>query len=278
MRDLVPDQPDSLYELGYMTVGRCSIFFLASVFVINALGLCILYFIVFGDTALAIVLAHTDELEDAVWYTSRTTYCVPLAAVLLPIVLKKELAEFAWISYILFCSLTLFVIVNFIQLVFDSNFDAQGVNEDLLNPKVQWSTISAVSATMVAYSYQQNVMPIYSELKNKTSAEYASVSQRGLLLTGSIYWLVGTLCGLMFGHSLESSVLLNISAARHADDIKKSFWEALICQVAFCLVLMCHVPFIFFSGKEAMLICIDEVMRKSISNALWHKLQANEHF
>ena len=51
-----------------------------------------------------------------------------------------------------------------------------------------------------------------------------------------------------------------------------------ICQVSFCIVLCCHVPFIFFSGKEALLITVDEIRRKSISNALWHKLQANEHF
>ena len=48
MRDLVPDKPDSLYELGYMCVGRGSIFFLASIFITNAFGLCIIYFIVFG--------------------------------------------------------------------------------------------------------------------------------------------------------------------------------------------------------------------------------------
>lgn len=44
------------------------------------------------------------------------------------------------------------------------------------------------------------------------------------------------------------------------------------------IVLMCHIPFIFFSGKEAVLIVIDEIRRKSISSALWHKLQGNQHF
>lgn len=92
------------------------------------------------------------------------------------------------------------------------------------------------------------------------------------MLTGSIYLMVGTISSLMFGHSLTSSVLENIGTARHYDDPTKSFWEAKICQLSFMLVLMCHVPFVFFSGKEALLIMIDEMMRNSISNALWHKL------
>ena len=67
---------------------------------------------------------YVEESLDSVWYTSSYTYSIPLAIILLPIVIKKELAEFAWVSYVLFISLTLFIIVNFIQLVFDSNFEA----------------------------------------------------------------------------------------------------------------------------------------------------------
>ena len=50
IRDIVPDKPDSLYEIGYMIVGRGSIFVLGSIFFINSFGLCMIYFMVFGDT------------------------------------------------------------------------------------------------------------------------------------------------------------------------------------------------------------------------------------
>lgn len=42
----------------------------------------------------------------------------------------------------------------------------------------------------------------------------------------------------------------------------------------FMIVIACHIPFIFFSGKEGTLIVIDELDRGSISKALKHKLGA----
>ena len=139
---------------------------------------------------------------DSIWYTSRWCYSVPLALLLIPIVLKKELAELAWMSILLFASLGLFVICNFIQLSFDKNFEPEGINTTILTPKIEWRTISALSVTMVAYSYQQNVFPIFSELQDKTTAGYAKVSLFGLSFTGFFYFTVGIIGCLMFGSSL----------------------------------------------------------------------------
>jgi hypothetical protein len=44
-------------------------------------------------------------------------------------------------------------------------------------------------------------------------------------------------------------------------------------RILFVIVLIAHIPFVFFSGKEAVCIIIDEIDRKSISNSLDQRIK-----
>ena len=50
LKNAVPGQLESLYELGFMIQGRKTIFFVASAYIVFCLGACIIYFMTFGDT------------------------------------------------------------------------------------------------------------------------------------------------------------------------------------------------------------------------------------
>jgi hypothetical protein len=80
-----------------------------------------------------------------------------------------------------------------------------------------------------------------------------------------LYVMTGILALYVFGTGISSSVMNNI-------DIETT-WSSYIIRVSFMIVLACHIPYIFFSGKESMLIIIDEIRRKSMSYALDHTLQ-----
>ena len=163
LKDIVPGKPESLYEIGFMLYGRKSIFMLGSILVINSCGLCMIYFIVFGDTFGQFAASFTDGKESlgSIWYTSRWCYSVPLSLILAPYCLKKQLAELSIIAFMLFVALGLFVVVNFIQLTLDPNFVAVGISTVILTPKMSIGTISALSVTCLAYTYQFNVFPIF---------------------------------------------------------------------------------------------------------------------
>lgn len=273
-KDIVPDSPESFYEIGYMTLGRNSIFMVGLAQFINSFGLMLVYFIVFGDTSAQLVANVANEGVMDIWWCERFFYVLVLAAALSPVILKKELAELEWLSWVLFGSIGLFIVINLWQLEGDKNFQSQktGLTGGVWLPdKGGARIISAVSITMVAYSYQCNLFPIYSSLKEKNNAQYMKTNNWGLLLTMSIYIGVALISIAMFGENMSSQVLVDIGTANYDG---KAYWEGYVTQVSFMILLSCHIPFIFFAGKEGLLIMIDEYDRKSISNALWHKLYA----
>ena len=115
IKDAVPDKPESLYELGYMIAGRKTIFIIAATMIVNSLGLCMIYFITFGDTMGQFVASFVEDTElDSEFYTSRYFFVLILAVFLMGVILKKELAELEWPSIILFVSLGLFILCNMI--------------------------------------------------------------------------------------------------------------------------------------------------------------------
>lgn len=52
---------------------------------------------------------------------------------------------------------------------------------------------------------------------------------------------------------------------------------SVIVRVAFAIVLACHIPYIFFYGKQGLLILIDEVAQHSTSEQLKRKKRALEY-
>jgi len=147
------------------------------------------------------------------------------------------------------------------------NKDAIFFWPDYYEPKIHnLNFLKSASALLVCFSCQQNLFPIYSELEKKNNAE----CKKGFALaTSLIFCLYITLSGVsvyMFGKGIKGSVLDNVGEECIGHDTCP--WESYVTRFLFMLVLACHIPFVFFSGKESILIIIDELDRKSISQVL----------
>ena len=102
---------------------------------------------------------------------------------------------------------------------------------------------------------------MYNSLKVKTNENCFKTCAYAIGACTGIYIIVGLLGIFFFGMVIEKSILANI-----ADEGK--IWESITLRIIFLLVLACHIPFIFFTGKESILAIVDETQRKSISDHL----------
>ena len=68
-----------------------------------------------------------------------------------------------------------------------------------------------------------------------------------------IYVILALISVYMFGSTIDESVLDNIDEETNV--------PSYIIRFSFSLVLACHIPYIFYSGKESLCIIVDEIMR-----------------
>lgn len=182
--------------------------------------------------------------------------------------LKKDIKEIEALAYLLAVCVSLFFLLSLNLLIFNEGFtpDHKFADINIAWPEGFDRMVLGVGTVMVAYNYQQNLFPIFDSLKDKKKEVYLKGSVIGLSFCTVIYTGV-TLVGIaLFGEYLDSSVLDNFGTILTASG--RPFWEAGLIQGLFVILLMFHIPFIFFSGKEAVLIIVDEMDRGSISKML----------
>lgn len=131
--------------------------------------------------------------------------------------------------------------------------------------KASLSTISSVGIVLVAFGFQQNLFPIQASLADKSPESTLRSIGLGLTMSWILYLSMGVLALYTFGSGVESSVLNNI-------DLETTV-SSYIIRLSFMIILACHIPYIFFSGKESLLIMVDEYRRRSMSYALELTLQ-----
>ena len=127
---------------------------------------------------------------------------------------------------------------------------------------------------LVAFSFTINLFPIFSALKIKTNENMGKSVVVSIALVSFLYTFLAITCMFLFGGQLISikggNIMNNVNNEYVLDS---SHWEAFVLRGLFMIVLACHIPFIFFSGKEALIIMIDETKSRKISKALDQRLK-----
>lgn len=163
-KDLSPTYVESMYELGYVTMGTASIYILSVIILISGLGCMIIYFIVFSDISKSLVdLAYKNENESIL--QERYIYVLALAVIMIPLCLKKKMAEMKIVSILLFASIAIFIILFLVQLLtlgtIENHDEKYG---QYYTVQFDMELVTGFNILVLAGSYHMNLFPTYESL------------------------------------------------------------------------------------------------------------------
>lgn len=104
-----------MFEMGFLILGRSSIYWISFIIFVNSFGLLIIFFNVFGEimkSTMTNLLWPDVDTDTPNFGMKRECWVLSLAFCLLPFVSMKELAELKLVSVALFCAAILFVLMN----------------------------------------------------------------------------------------------------------------------------------------------------------------------
>ena len=107
-KQMSPTYVESMYELGFLTMGKCSIYFISITILISLFGCMMIYFIIFGDISASLVEQLVYPNEQNV-FTVRTPYVLTLGFLMIPFIIQKKLSELKCVSILLFSAIFTFI-------------------------------------------------------------------------------------------------------------------------------------------------------------------------
>jgi amino acid permease len=245
----------SFSELGFYWFGRSSIFIINGLIVLAQVGMPIVYFMIIGDIGNGL-LGKIHKIKET-WWSGKQFPILVVAILLFYFAIKKEIQELKSAGFVLLSGVILFIIAMIVLLIMKGteNFSFGEISK----PKFNVEMLANVPTIFLAYGFQSAFFPAYSSLKNKTDANGMKATVASFSFCAIVYILASIVALLKFGTELEGNVLNNVS---HTPG-----WLPIIIDIVFLCIAMMHIPIVLFVGKEAFLIIIDEIMRKSYSTA-----------
>ena len=135
--------------------------------------------------------------------------------------------------------------------------------------------IPPLTLMIFCFAFTSNLFPIYSALKEKTNEEGLKVFGIATVIAIFTYFGVSVLGIMIFGKNVTLNAGNLISNINEESQLNTghNHWEAYVMRILYFIIVVTHTPPIFFPGKEAVLIMIDEIDRRSISNTLEERMK-----
>jgi len=243
----------SFSQIGYFCFGRTSIFIINLVIGITCLGMSLTYFVIVGDVG-NWLLSRIDTIEDTFW-SSRQFAILTFAVILLFFILRKQIKELKYSGVIAVVGVTAFICTLAVKLIIDGQ--KTGGIKNFQKPNWDTDMVSHIPIIFLSYTFQSAFYSIFQISKNKSYGNAMRATSGSLVFISIIYVSISVIAIERYGSDLLPDILQNIS--------NEGGVFSIIVECTFLLIATVTIPIVLFVGKEAVLIIIDEAMRKSYS-------------
>jgi len=252
---------DSYIDIAQACFKRKGKILCSTIIVINTLGICVIYLVVFATVVenmlQAFVSSCSPDLGDSQAFYCKRSILIPIGGLIaLPFNLMKSIDKLKFVSFLKVMAIILF---TGITIIFSISRIMSGENSSDVsvwpNSQEPVSAISAIPCIFFGFNFLYNQFPLYKSLKNATDKKFTNLMKLSLVFITFTYLTVG-----LFGYLIYGSATDNMLIKFSQKDLG-SVWFCIL-NISFLICSLGGIPLTYFPAKNIIYDTITEKVEK----------------
>ena len=211
------------------------------------------FFSIFSD--LSSKMLRNANILSHNFFGSNCFATIILALLLFYLILKKQIADLKYPSFMHFGGLLLLLSFFLIKL---AEGEGKGIGEHQI-AIMNWDLkfLSSTPIFLLSFGSQMSFLPTVNTSKKKNTRNGLKVAIYTFSACFLIYFSIAIVSIFLYSADLNENILDNVQ--NHTGIL------SIMVLLMFLITSAIHIPFVFFIGKDNMLVIFDELMRGTYS-------------
>lgn len=251
--------------IAHAAMGGKGYIFTNIMIILNNFGLSCVYFRIFGDTIQNIIGGYVSKDNFLVTNWHNFLYILIILILMCFIIWTEDFKKFEKTSFlgmlgiIVYCITLLILFFYKIAKGYEVFYSSSSyfINGEYTN------ILISLPSVFLSFSFQFNLFPIYSGLIQRTHYEMLHVTEISIIFCSFLYFLSGIIGFLMYGNSLNDTILLAFLSDiqdEKTDDLMKVL--LIIANIGFLTCSTTSIPLVYYALKQNFFSTYKYIVKK----------------
>lgn len=252
-------------SIAHNALGEKGYIFTNIMIILNNFGLCCVYFRIFGDTIQNVIGGYVSKNNFLVTNWHNFLYIIIILILMCFIIWTEDFKKFEKTSFLGMIGIIIYFITLFILFFYkiSKGFKTFYSSDSYFLNGEETNILISLPSVFLSFSFQFNLFPIYSGLAQRTHHEMLKVTDISILFCLLLYIFSG-ICGfLMYGDSLNDTILLAFLADmqdENTDQLMKIL--LIISNIGFLTCSTTSIPLVYYALKQTFFSTYKYILKK----------------